>query len=1283
MDDPTPFSDAEKIRLKRLAKLRQQEESQPPSSSAPSASSSASASRPAQPLAPKPVLQEAVPASTGSRVTKVESKRLVVIASLVLFPRDPVPLYVIKSIAPKQPTTPAVTPAPTPTPKPAAPAKSFEDWQNEALSRILQVTLNPDAVSKGGVRHIYLITLAVELECETSADTPRPFRITADIFDKTLIARLSIDPNNPGDEYAEFAAELRVPLFEYMLSCWRRVQEIRKGMWTNEPGRISAADRCAGQDQGIARLVRRVGVADAGHVSASAAVSIICGGELKTSTGQDVPLGSEQLVPRLLVDTDTAEGLPDEFFKEMVARFKDEDDALVQIFGPALTGLSGRIRGETILGDYWPPVRLPSLPNWDPAFSTPRTIELMSLLGPFFRLSVFPDDQPSVAENYFANSEGRNKADIDSAITSLRGTVRTIQNNLFGILNNIVRASPTGKDGVLSYLASVARKNEKRAQMQVDRQTVATDGFMGNLAAVLLNFCNPFMDASKIDRIDPDYLRTPQSRIDVSKDTKINATQEESDAYYKEGAAQPDRNPTISYSPETDPHFITESFFLALTFLHYGPIRSLVNYNDFLRSYNDCKNQYQRMKDEQPRWANVVTTGGNERDDTEADEALDAALQDPEFLSHMMRFYNLVMTWLVRLVDPKGGHPSQAVGLPLPNEIPKLFAMLPEWIIEDIVEFFIFVGKFGYESRVMRMNSKDELVTFAVTFLRSSKYIKNPYLKAKLVEIFFYFTYPLGKGIPGELDVTLNSHALALDHLVPAIMAFYVEVEQTGASSQFYDKFNIRYNISQVMKAIWAQPTHRNKLREESRNPESFTRFVNMLMSDVTYLLDESLTKLAEIHRIQSEMGDTAAWEAQTQQHRQERESYLRTLERQAQSYVALGNETVHMLQYLTAEVVEPFMSPEIVERLAAMLDYNLAQLVGPKCMELKVKNPEKYHFRPRDLLGELIDIYLHLNCPDFVIAVARDERSYKKEWFRKASGILLKYGLKDNDAIATLEKFVSDVEVAVQSGIEEEEALGDVPDDFLGMYEVPRRLWDEICGCVLFSEIYALIIVTFYRICTNLIALTLSQTDPIFFTLMKDPVKLPTSGTTVDRSTIRTHLLGDTRDPFNRAPLSMEMVVPGTSVSTIPDDEMKERIRIWKDEQRRTRRQQRLAALQDEGGDPSGIEEEEALGDVPDDFLDPIFFTLMKDPVKLPTSGTTVDRSTIRSHLLGDTRDPFNRAPLSIEMVVPGTNVSTIPDDEMKERIRIWKDEQRRTRRQQRLAALQGEGGDPMDTSA
>lgn len=51
---------------------------------------------------------------------------------------------------------------------------------------------------------------------------------------------------------------------------------------------------------------------------------------------------------------------------------------------------------------------------------------------------------------------------------------------------------------------------------------------------------------------------------------------------------------------------------------------------------------------------------------------------------------------------------------------------------------------------------------------------------------------------------------------------------------------------------------------------------------------------------------------------------------------------------------------------------------------------------------------------------------------------------------------------------------------------------------------------------------------------------------------------------------------------------------------------------------------------------IDPLVYTLMTDPVILPTSKTTIDRSTIRSHLLSDPNDPFNRSPLKIEDVIP-----------------------------------------------
>lgn len=46
---------------------------------------------------------------------------------------------------------------------------------------------------------------------------------------------------------------------------------------------------------------------------------------------------------------------------------------------------------------------------------------------------------------------------------------------------------------------------------------------------------------------------------------------------------------------------------------------------------------------------------------------------------------------------------------------------------------------------------------------------------------------------------------------------------------------------------------------------------------------------------------------------------------------------------------------------------------------------------------------------------------------------------------------------------------------------------------------------------------------------------------------------------------------------------------------------------------------------------------TLMRDPVMLPSSKAIVDRSTIVSHLLSDTKDPFNRSPLTIDDVIPG----------------------------------------------
>ena len=78
---------------------------------------------------------------------------------------------------------------------------------------------------------------------------------------------------------------------------------------------------------------------------------------------------------------------------------------------------------------------------------------------------------------------------------------------------------------------------------------------------------------------------------------------------------------------------------------------------------------------------------------------------------------------------------------------------------------------------------------------------------------------------------------------------------------------------------------------------------------------------------------------------------------------------------------------------------------------------------------------------------------------------------------------------------------------------------------------------------------------------------------------------------------------------------------------------------------------EEADLGEVPEEFIDPIMATLMRDPVKLP-SGHRCDRAIISRHLLTDQTDPFSRQALTVSQLET--------DDDLRGRIETWMAEKR-----------------------
>merc|ERR1711924_120955 len=131
---------------------------------------------------------------------------------------------------------------------------------------------------------------------------------------------------------------------------------------------------------------------------------------------------------------------------------------------------------------------------------------------------------------------------------------------------------------------------------------------------------------------------------------------------------------------------------------------------------------------------------------------------------------------------------------------------------------------------------------------------------------------------------------------------------------------------------------------------------------------------------------------------------------------------------------------------------------------------------------------------------------------------------------------------------------------------------------------------------------------DPIQYTLMRDPVLLPGSGTIIDQRSYTKEIFGEA------SMLSRQHMLLNGGLQ----DEFDGLCRAAE------------AAKQAE------IKEEADLGDAPDEFLDPIQYTLMRDPVLLPGSGTIIDRPTIQRHLLSDPTDPFNRSKLSEDMLEP-----------------------------------------------
>lgn len=989
--------------------------------------------------------------------------------------------------------------------------------EDAILRQILAVTLDPGNAggTVGDAPVVYLAALAKELSEEAAAAGgdgagAAPLMTRASL-DRVIVSRLIESP--PGS-YSQ-------PPFHYLLGCYSRASDQLRAV-----GGAPSAKYDADAKQRLCDMVAEA----RGQVVQYAAL-LLSGSGVVPEPPESSSRGAAQLADALMA-AQGARGapgvvaLPPGFLEDLASKC---DDGLDGILKPVVWDLSSRVQSCSPLGDYSAPLAairqlvgveavaqvLVSLPTFLPdlkAFSG-RALQLpgSSWLGPCFSPSVLPDplikQQPDVIAECFGHPEQRRQGEIIRSMSSLRMTSRHLTGELHALVKALLGKGTRG--GMMEWLGNTLEGNGERGKMRPNIQAAASDGLFINLGAVLLQLCAPFADPSAPlfwKRVDVTY--TQHGRLSFAEDTKLAASADEEKTWRQQ---QQGEGP-----PPTPPeyHFVCEAFFMALKALHLGLARLPDRRDSLAREAQYGAREAQALEGamdslpagQQPRaraelarlkaW--VGTVQGHLL-------ALETVLADESLLSEAIALYRLMASWMMRMVTPDG-RPS----LPLPEQVPVDFATLPEWFVEDMAEVMLHASR--YAPHTLAQMRLDDMMLFMVTFIGSPKHIRSPYLRSKLSEVLHAWL-PQGDTSPtfrrgqrqqpqdAAMSYLFEAHPLVVQHLVPALLQLYSDIEYTERAGQFYIKFNMRQYLGDILAYAWQLPPHREAWKTFALKGDDwpYLRFTNMLIADATYLLDESLKYIKSNREIEQLMADAAAWGALSARDQQEKRKALEDNGAQLRSLLALSLGPIKTLVYTSADpdLVSVYLCDEMVTRMADTLNYFLIYLTGPKRRDLKVRDPERFDFDPKKLLTQICTLYINLARHDtagaFSRAIADDARSYRGEMFPEAALVLRQFGLMPEDEVQQLDTLAARVAQAKARAGLRDDALADPPEEFL---------------------------------------------DPVFYTLMTDPVTSPSSGATYDRAVIRRHLLTDPRDPMTREPLSPRDLRP------VP--ELKARIDAW-----------------------------------------------------------------------------------------------------------------------------------------
>ncbi|KAJ1726284.1 Ubiquitin conjugation factor E4, partial [Coemansia biformis] len=277
------------------------------------------------------------------------------------------------------------------------PAKTFAQWQNDAFSNVLSVTLDD---AKPGGRYL-LKDIADELRSEGV-----PALISTETLERVLVARL--------DEAA--VAVSGIGAFEYLVASWQSVHAVIANLCGPKGRALDAGVR--EERTGALRTAQALLVSYMGLV--------VQFPEMFSQTGR---LGKVVIADALMNDdgSNALSAILPELLEQIAARFAG--DGLPEVVAPVVSELRLRLLAranhsllqpgfrrmfaalETLTANRQIAQAIPHMDTFDPSDCSGRRMQTGTALGPFLAVSGFPASDESITRVYYADAPQRSRQD--------------------------------------------------------------------------------------------------------------------------------------------------------------------------------------------------------------------------------------------------------------------------------------------------------------------------------------------------------------------------------------------------------------------------------------------------------------------------------------------------------------------------------------------------------------------------------------------------------------------------------------------------------------------------------------------------------------------------------------------------------------------------------------------------------------------------------------------------------------------------------------------------------